>query len=314
MKRIIFIIPLFFLLLSCEMKDEEHVLSILSWNMYLMCDDIDTGNELPPFKFVMGYTPEQYRKRIRKTVDILSTPEYESDILLLQEIESEKVLRDLLDAGLARHGYKYYGLLEINSPITVGYISKYKPIDTRIHTSLKDRPILELVFRINGEKLYLFNLHARSQINGGSGERRELFTLLDQLMKDRSSHLCVAMGDFNEDPKNGMSMIEYGKEGNPALSVTGDMSEVDYGVYYTPTLDLDLPAQGSVYHLGFHTFDHVLLSDLAFDGRNHEFLTAKLLVPPGGADEEGRPIRYSPEAGIGFSDHFALKAELKYNR
>ena len=295
------------------MAGKENVLTILSWNMYLMHDDVETGHEMAPFISAMGYGPEQYRHRIRKTVDILSTPDYEADILLLQEVESEKVLKDMLEAGLNRIGFKYYGLLQNNSPISVGYISKYKPIETLIHGSLEDRPILELVFRVSGEKIHVFNLHARSRIHGGNRSRKEMFILLDHLMKDRSDSLSIAVGDFNDDPRISDIFCCSEKSCGCVLPVTGVKEEADWGVYYTPTLDDAYKCRDSCYWKGFRTFDNVLLSDMAFDGRGYDFLSATLLIPPGGADDEGVPIKYTPESGLGVSDHFALKTELKYN-
>ena len=295
------------------MKQKDNVLRILSWNMYLMCDDVETGSEMAPFISALGYGPTQYRKRIRNTVDILSTPDYESDIILLQEVESEKVLKDMLEAGLSRSGFKFYGLLQIDSPISVGYISKYKPIRTLIHGSLEDRPILELVFNISGETIHIFNLHARSRVHGGYESREEMFTLLDHLMKERSTHLTLAVGDFNDDPMISDVFCEAGKSDECVLPVTGDNKEAEYGIYYTPTLDSAYRCRDSCYWKGFKTFDHVLLNELAFDGRGHDFSFATLLVPPGGADGNGIPIKYTPESGLGVSDHFALKTELKYN-
>ena len=295
------------------MAGKEKVLTILSWNMYLMHDDVETGHEMAPFISSMGYGADQYRQRIRKTVDILSTKEYEADIILLQEIESEKVLKDMLEAGLNRNGYRYFGLLENNSPITVGYISRYMPIETHIHSSLEDRPIMELVFSVSGERIHVFNLHARSRISGGYRSRREMFILLDQLMKDRSGHLAIAVGDFNDDPFISDIFCDPERSCSCVLPVVGEMERVDFGLYYTPTLDSAYKCRDSCYWQDFKTFDHVLLSDMAFDGRGYDFSFATLLIPPEGADADGIPIKYTPESGLGVSDHFALKTELKYN-
>ncbi len=315
MKKLFFVIPLFLCLMSCRMYSDNAVLSILSYNLYLMFDDVESGDEYSPFRKEDGWSSDLYRNRVDGLSDLLSKEEYRSDIMLFQEVESCKVLEDLIDAGLGAYGPYYYGIIENISPISVGYISKYRPIAVRIHSSSSPRPILELEFLIGGERISVFCLHAMSRLDdGGYDERRDLFSLLSVLLMENSDRLCIAAGDFNEDPATGSAFCDVERgEGSGVLHATGKTDLVDVDVFYTAALDSSMDCYGTYYYESFESFDHILLNSFAFDGAGYDFANAEVLIPPGGTDELGRPVRYVPLEKTGFSDHFAVRAELVYN-
>lgn len=311
--RHILIVPFIFLICSCSPDVKGHGFSILTYNLYLLFDNEDDGDEYYPFTLSNGYDEELYFDRIEKYASLLCSEEYRADIFVFQEIESDKVLEDLIKAGLAKYGYKYYGIIDNNNPISVGFISNIYPKSIFIHESSGPRPIIELEFIISGEMVSVYMLHAKSRLDGGSIERKDQFEHLSYLMERSSPSLSIACGDFNEDPRfdENLSDFSYGK--SAALCVTGDESSVSSGVYYSASLDQSVPSMDTYYYEGrWYSYDHILVNRAAFDGYGLDLEQVKVLSPPEVLDIDGLPVRFDIETGLGYSDHLAVKALFRY--
>lgn len=307
----LFMLPLVFFVFSCSQEIGKEV-TILSYNLYLMFDDRLDGDEYPPFDNE-SYRKKDYARRIGLYAKALRS-EMAADIMIFQEIESKKVLEDLINAGGLGKETLYYGFLEENNPISVGYISRYPIKYTAIHKTSSPRSILELGFDIGGEDLVIFCIHAKSNVGGGDEERGLLFEELSYLLEEKGDGLCLAVGDFNEDPLLGTSFTDERRGLDSALVVTGDRNRVDMDRPYCLSLDASLDCSGSYYYEdGFVSLDNMLFNYFAFDGMSLDFKTATLVSPLGGQDYLFRPKRYDMETGEGYSDHFALIARLGYN-
>ncbi len=288
--------------------------SILTYNLYLMFDDVDDGDEYHPFTSSNGYGPEAYKKRIGGYASLLVSDGYLSDVFVFQEVESEKVLEDLIKAGLAKYGFKYYGIINNDNPISVGFISRIMPNRIFLHESDGPRPILELEFIISGEMVSVFVLHAKSRLDDGAGQRRSQFEHLDFLLRSSSPSLSLACGDFNEDPRYGFAMADPAYVPDPALCVTGDPELASSFVYYSAALDPDMPAMDTYHFEGrWYSYDHVLVNGAAFDGSGLELLDVRVLCPGVVVDPSGIPLRYEPGSNHGFSDHLAVRAVFGYH-
>lgn len=311
--RHILIVPFLFLLFSCSPDAKGHGFSILTYNLYLLFDDSDDGDEYYPFTSSNGYDEELYLNRIEKYASLLCSEEYRSDIFVFQEVESAEVLEDLIKAGLAKYGYKYYGIASNDNPISVGFISKISPKSIFIHESSGPRPIIELEFIISGEMVSVYMLHAKSRLDGGSAERKDQFEHLSYLMDSSSPSLSIACGDFNEDPRFDENLSDFSYGSSAALCVTGDAGLVSSGVYYSAALDQSVPSMDTYYYEGrWYSYDHILVNGAAFDGYGLELEQVKVLSPPEVLDAGGLPMKFDAGTGFGYSDHLAVKAFFRY--
>lgn len=310
------LIPIF--LFSCTSGNELSELIISSYNMYLFYDGYEHGSEFSPFLEKDGYTEKIYRTRVKKTAAYMMKHMGSSSVILLQEIEGSNVLSDILEAGLRRSGFRYYGSFAADGRLGIGYISKYPPVSSNIHSFGSSRPILELVFSIGNEEFSIFTMHAPSRLNeNGEEERYELFSLLSALLSTDCSRLRIAIGDFNMDIRTGEMCIASDDSAlsmSSAIIATKD-TVFREGIYYSPMLvPGELDAEGTYFYQGKWSFlDNILLSKEAFDGIGWEYKKSRVLAPYESMDTNGYPLKFSVKSGTGFSDHFAISLILRYN-
>ena len=122
------------MLSSCSPDPEEHVFSVAAYNAYCLFDGIRDGDEFEGWRKSDGYTEAVYDKRV-DDLAVLLGKYVSADVIILEEVESEIVLRDLIDSGLRKKGYFHYGLATTgNEAISVGFLSRIRPDAVRIHS------------------------------------------------------------------------------------------------------------------------------------------------------------------------------------
>lgn len=311
-KMIMLLIPFIFLLFSCQ-QEKRQSLSIMAYNMYLLFDDEEDGDEYYPFVKSGGYGASEYERRIDLYREFFLSDEGAANIYVLSEVESEKVLLDLMSGKMSKKGYKYYGIIDDNNPISVGFISNIPIVDVKVHSNNGPRDIIEMTFFFNGGSVTLFALHAKSRLDGGEKERASTFEHLSLLMRQRSPSLVIAAGDFNEDPRYGESFLDVEACHDNPLKVTGKASHLKGDVFYAPVLDASLSSMETYYYEGrWYAYDNILLNSAAFDGLALEYVTSLVVYPKDGVDEMGIPVPYDISTGKGYSDHLAVKTILEY--
>lgn len=305
MRWIIIVISLFL----CSCTQEGRSISIASYNCYAFFDSRDDGYEYEGFRYSDGYNEIRYGKRIDSYSRFLSRY-IDADIIILEEVENSLVLVDLLEAGLRKRGYRYYGIAD-DRPLAVGFISRIRPSSVTIHSPQSGRCILKLEFIVNGELLTVFALHAKSRIGGGGEERRAMMEYVHSLASLCEGTVIVA-GDFNTDPESGEDALS--KSPGSAFPVTGDQGQVSGSVYYALSLDWELDlGKGTYCYEGQWSFlDNILAGRSLFDGAGMELAYGCVIDPEEAKDTLSRPRAYSVRTGIGYSDHFAIKAVLEY--
>lgn len=178
--------------------------------------------------------------------------------------------------------------------------------------------------------ILLFGCHWKSQ-SGGEEETEPLRVQEAALLRARlanlsevgnASRLVLVVGDLNEDveeyrqhdgryPTALMPRIDADTEPcitNPrAISTTASASEAainDEVVLFSPWLAADVPARGSYYHAGaWERLDQVLCGPAP---TGELFCTIRTTGPDYLTDEEGKPVRYQPRTGAGYSDHLPV--------
>ena len=313
---------------------------IMSYNVQLLFDSVDHGDEYSPFTLEEGYSHSLYHRRLESLARALTQNHHtDPDIIVLQEVENDTVVRDLLSSYLQKRGYSYYVVSDDPlSPIEVAVISRFEIVDAHIHGVHQQRPILETVINVEGETIRLFALHLRSQRDGfeeSEPERLQSIRALRAIIERYDSAgiplPCIIAGDFNE------SVTDYEKHGGSiqtaliphaaAISESNELSSgslvitggiVNDGTWYTFYLDSDqmntLSVPGSYYYQGvWESFDHILLSKEFFDGIGLQFEKGGIKDAPFLLEEKGLPFRYDPYGHEGFSDHLPVYVQLSIN-
>ena len=304
------------LILSCGPDADLHLFTISAYNMYLFFDGTDDGWEYDGFRKSDGYTQERYLDRVKDTAVFIAR-NMDSDVIILSEVESAVVLNDLLEAGLRKKGYQFYGLASDGTvPLSVGFISRIAPESSAIHSAGGERAMLDLTFNTASGTIRVFGIHARSRLEGSSEDiRYQQFGHLMALMADADEDIVIAAGDFNADPRYPeKGMAEYPSAGieSVPLRITGDPGLASDTVFYSPFLDSEeTEAAGTYSYQGVWYFlDNIIVDWRALDGRGLEYSSSSVVMPFEAKDILGRPLAYDVSTGMGYSDHFAVSAKF----
>jgi endonuclease/exonuclease/phosphatase family metal-dependent hydrolase len=336
-------LPLLFFLssLSCTSG-----LTIMSYNVENLFDDVDDGTEYPDCDPGRGsWTAESFALRVQTIAEVVrrSVPGG-PDILLLQEVENGNALAALRDRGLAGMGYAHAVLVPKKGlAATVAVLSRL-PV-ARVRTwqvgpfgGAAVRDVLEVELTEGGRTLHLLVNHWKSRIEGAEAtepSRRESARAVvrratEILAADPLADVLVA-GDFNEEVDENApaargwraALVQAGGE-VPAharpwtIAVSGDpgrLGVIDGTlVLYDPWLELSPSLRGSAVFRGkWQSPDRILLSPGLFDQagvsyRKGSFRAVRLpfLLLPDGSPRRWRGVR-GPR---GYSDHLPLLVTL----
>ena len=321
-------------------------LTILSYNVENLFDDVDNGTEFPEFDPSRGrWSSDLFRMRVDTISEVIRKAVAGGpDILLLQEVENENALRTLLDTGLRGMGYTSSVLLPKKRLAANVAVASRLPI-TRVLShavhAWKRNPVRDVIeVEIRGQRgvLHLFDDHWKSQAGGTKvteGSRLESAGIVARrireiLAQDPSADIVVA-GDMNE------NMDQYDRVGKKyqtalipvtarapescsasSLFLSGDsQGPWDGGgrvVLYEPWYELPDSKRGSYFYQGgWETMDHILLSAGLFDSRGFHYhpgsftvLRLPFLLRP-----DGTPRKWTHLTSTrGYSDHLPLLLTL----
>ena len=302
------IIPL---LLSCSPSpDKEERFVIVTWNMCEFFDSREDGGEYAGWRESDGWNDAKYNERIKKCVMYMVSNFMDADVIVLEEVESSEVLISLLEGGMKKEGYIYYGIASDESDLSVAFISRIKPVSLRLLFVPSSRPMLSLDFDINGEMVRIIGVHLRSRLKEENEEirREELLMLKDEA--EKCDCPLIIIGDFNIDPFIHKEEMCDTREGETTLPLTGDGSIAYGGRLFSPYLDYASPLIGGTYFFEgqWERLDNILLSSFFFDWEGIEYEGTTIIKGGDASDYLGRPLKYDKSTGKGVSDHFALKS------
>ena len=307
-------------LCSCtnDVPEASSGLSIATFNAQTLFDDVDDGDEFSPFRRHEGWNRSRYEARLARLRDLVKS-DLEVDILFLQEVESTKVLEDLLDDTMRRRGYVYYAIADIDNPISVGFISRYNPVSVSVHGSGESRLVMRCEFLIDAHQLIIYTLHAKS--NSGDDEenredRKNTASLINSLVQSEMTANVIILGDFNSEPgicpDDMLTMLDPCSSREIieefSIPVCYKPERLDSMNFYDPLLDSSLPlnGNGTYYYNGvFFDYDRILFNKSLYV--NSSAFSLDILTSSG---MNGIPSRYDPESEEGFSDHFPVRLTL----
>ncbi|MGH1599913.1 endonuclease/exonuclease/phosphatase family protein [Campylobacter majalis] len=187
-------------------------IKIASYNVNNLFDALDNGNEYRDFKLKSGnWNEKKYTQKIKNIKKVIIA--INADIIALQEIENEEVLKELAK----NTAYKYATFKTTkNAPVGLGVLSKIKPIKTEYFAvpNVKTRDILKLNFSVDGKSFSLFNVHFPAYKNGFDKQQKAERTLRRALENVKNG---VIVGDFNtpyfkNSGKNLLYHIQHAKQ------------------------------------------------------------------------------------------------------
>lgn len=290
---------------------------IMSWNVQNLFDDVDNGEEYSEFSVSGGdWNTELYEKRLSLLSGIVSLNS--PDIVGLQEVEGEAVIRHLVNGYLKE--YKYWAVTETDSAVEVGFISKY-PIKRSGVIKVGDvksglRDILEVTVDIDGNEIVLFNNHWKSKSRGG-GESLRIKSA--KALKKRVIMLkgreFVVLGDLNEN-YNEYQRVNKGYKTALMLNEEGEGLSVSSskvpkaGFLYTPWEHSSSP--GSYMYKGeWETIDHFLLSPKLLDKDNFHFKGFMVDSRSSLFLNDDEIYGWKTYLGAGYSDHLPILLTLE---
>lgn len=312
MRRILLLFLFLPFLFSCSPDSGSVGFSVVTWNMGSFFDSRYDGGEYDGWKKSDGWNDERYQERINKTVMYMASNFKEADLIILEEVESRDVLISLLEGGLKKEGYIYYGIASDNKELSVAFISRIKPLDISFLFVPSSRAMLNMEFLVNGERIRVIGVHLRSRLKDENKEIR-----VEELSFLKEEALCsdiplIVMGDFNCDPFIHTDEMGSRREAKSVLNLTGDGREAYGGILFSPFFDYAMPTQGGTYFFDgeWERLDNILLNSFFFDGDGIEYEKTTVIKGAGSYDHSGLPLEYDKSTGLGLSDHFALMASF----
>ena len=312
---------------------------IASYNVENLFDMEYEGNEYEEYipNGDWGWTQDIYRAKLRNTAKVIRG--INADIIGLQEIESERALKDL-KAELNRQGlyYRYY-LFARNksSTVSTALLSRY-PIQSGwrhpINHNGKMRDILEAKLDINGESLRVFVNHWKSKSGPESRRIESAKRLIYRLGELPENEPFVLLGDFNSDYQENVVFLKSRKH-NDTDGVTGinhilrtideDGKPITYTTLTSPylyNLWYDLPPEkrwSHQYKGKKEGLDNMIISPALIDGKGVEYVRGSFQryeadflfykeKPYRWQHSKGHPKTHT---GEGYSDHLPIMATFR---
>lgn len=288
----------------------------------------------------LDWTEEVLDQKIKNLSQVIknATPNGSPDILVLQEVENIRVLKQLRDQGLKDEGYNEIVLIEgpDSRGIDVGILSKL-PLSRKavLHTvnltttssrakgGSNTRGILEATFKFNNSEFIVMGNHWPSQMNSDQSRVIAAKTLSEA--SERRSFPVIALGDFNTAPSDDPNAIEEYIL-NPSRRVFFKDSEFEaygeyrgthhYGGKWT-SLDrifvLNSKSSSSCRRRSSNCI--VALWD-QFEIIKEDYMLKDVTFTDSDGNEveyKGVPMRFNPKTGEGYSDHLpvVMKFEAK---
>jgi hypothetical protein len=339
MVKLIFIIIAAMLLISCEAD-----ITIMSYNVQTLFDDVDNGTEYPAYDPGSGnWNSELFMLKLKAIGRaIRETVADGPDIVALQEVENTNTLDALNTLILKECGYAFSVLVPApGSSTNTAILSRYPIQRVRAHNTHQTglRSILEVEISINGHILYLFNNHWKSHTEGAQeteASRLESAVLIKKrivaIIENDSQADIIIVGDFNENVeeycdrkmKYQTAFIPFGVKvpdlyEEKSIFLTSRPEETGYSGNRLILLDLwyEIPSEtwGSyVYNNTWYSFDHMLVTGGLLDAKGVDYVDNSFSVihEPFLVDKRtGFPSKWQTYLKRGYSDHLPLLMKVK---
>ncbi|CAZ95902.1 endonuclease/exonuclease/phosphatase family protein [Zobellia galactanivorans] len=315
-------------------KKGSHLNTISFYNLENLFDTIDDPKTLDDDFTPKGrkkWSLRRYKKKLyklAKTIAEIGNTETQSPPVLVgvAEIENEQVMQDLLASEpLANVSYDYVhydspdergidcGLIYHKDHFEVLYSEPIAVLiyeeDERRDTT---RDILYVKGKLNNEQVHIFVNHWPSRRSGNTTTEHKrmiaaetMIRFMARIEEDEAEPNYIIMGDFNDGPQS-----------------DSIKKLIDTKTLYNPMEKLLTPDRGSAnYKRSWMLFDQIMVSHsfLNFEKGTHSFAHANIFDEHFLTEFKGKYMGspYRTYVGNrylgGYSDHFPVYIQLKYN-
>jgi len=300
--------------------------TVASYNVENLFDMKKDGTEYKEYiPYEHNWTKKTFRKKLMNISEVIC--EINADIMGLQEIENENVLKKLqktlIETGCS---YPYIRIThQEGSSIQQAILSKF-PIEGSqeilVGSQLGLRPILKVTYRINGHLLYIYVNHWKSKRSTERFRLRSAKALTKELNQLPKQSEYILLGDFNSNynesqlihSRSGINSILNTSNSENRLYREEDLRENTFQHY---NLWMELPT----YKRWSHNFygkkqglDAIMLPQTLFDGVGIDYvdnsfgvLKKKYLFHKKGYILRWE-YRHQHHTGKGYSDHLPIVA------
>lgn len=305
---------------GCEMSDagkSSDRLRVMTWNTQLMFDGVDDGSEFSEYSVANGsWSAEKYKIRLARLCEGIILcgaasgmgPKTAPDIIVLQEIENERIVYDLCNRLPQRNGHRHGVFVPPSAGSAFGsaVLSRYPVTSVTAHSAdcgnEPVRPILEVALDIRGVPLTVFAVHWKSKTGTGEGtgirkiQEKLLLERMNILSGENPGTMFLACGDFNQMPHEFSLLGGYIN----SWSLPPDKQMLPYeGTYW--------------YNDGWEAIDHFIFPHHLCDGIVPDVEQVLLVTGEPLLNEHRIPARYELYSGAGYSDHLPLVLTVRLN-
>jgi endonuclease/exonuclease/phosphatase family metal-dependent hydrolase len=312
---------------------------VATYNVQNLFDTTDQGREYEAYRSQSSnWSPAFLEIKLNRISEVIC--DLEAQIVALQEIENEAVLKRLFDRlEMVGCGYRYYTIGQSqNHTVQVALLSQYPIIETKeipINASIPLRPILQVRLMIGGDSLWLFVNHWKSPAYGGVESLRiqQAKALSHRIASLENGSEYVIVGDLNShyksylalDPKlddshgiTGINHILKSYDGEDMVQKR-EIEALPRGFHYNLWLELPVEHRWNYTFFGRKsTLDHILLPPSMFDGKGIDYidgsfalLKRRYLFHKKGYIDRWQ-IKNAHHQGRGYSDHLPLYASFDH--
>jgi len=327
---------------GCAVSGEEGAepsgaLALMTWNIHNLFDGADNGYEYDEFLQSSGWSAEKYLGRINTISDAIGRVSPQPDIIMFQEVESQKVLEDL--ALSLQRGYSWnHFAVNPGSAIGLGIISRYPLLDIKAHSisingDIAPRPVLEAKIQA-AENFIVFVCHWKSKLGGNEATEnarkaaaRVILRRIRELRESEPDTGIIVAGDLNQNHdefyRQNASMICALLPDDPycanitagvqkdflVISRNRPPSPIHFPketiIFYSPWTS-ELENGTYFFRNSWETIDHFLVSGQFFDNTGWEYEKTMIVNIAPFANANGKPTPYNSRTGLGLSDHLPL--------
>ncbi len=295
-------------------------LTLVSYNAQTFFDSVEDGREFAEFKgSKTRWSAQKYRTRLKRLKEILYTMgkrlgerQTLPDIVVLQEIENERVLEDFCKILSVHDSYPYVFCTPVNenAPFSTAVLSKYPIEDFRIFTlqTVQDsyaarlRPLTEISINVGNQDekrlIKLFSVHWKSKRGKNSGtairilqEKQLIQKIVDTV--DNTSVPFIACGDFNQSYESFTDMKRFSVCWNVPSYCNAQMTGTQ-------------PAGSYYFRNNWEKIDHIFYIDSSTSFSNGINVQKFFVMNDEPFVEDGMPARYDVRTGQGYSDHLPI--------
>ncbi len=331
--------------LSCESLPEGGKgLLIMSYNLQTLFDPVDQGGEYDDYRVSNGSWNESlYETRLKLLAASILGASFPAgsgdspDVLVVQEAENARVLRDL---AAALGGYPYIiAAPEEESTLACGILSRLPVVESKAHRVRKPdgapasvpRFILEAELETPNGRLIVMASHWKSKLGGAQEtepERQMAAAFIGAIVARRlASDPCLAIivaGDFNENPDEfervdgayPTALMSPEAGAGPWLLIAKNKEALQTGseppVLYCPWNDeggYSYRYQGEPERI-----DQLLMSSGLALGKPGSLAFESFSAEPPEfiVSDSGQPLAWDSRNGSGYSDHLPIRVHLMY--